>query len=192
VDRKQEVVLLKVLGARMREGRQLCKFTVQKSAELIGCDPEYLHNLETCVDINHVPLSLIRDASNIYDVSIDFLFGMNDDWEKCEETKSLRAIHSYIYKAQLKHFSEVAVELVKLKKLQEAMAKEVSSLAKSITSIEQALDRFIELNPEYDELRAGSTLIYRVKEASKAVTQAVLKLKRLHVNIDPKSNHIEV
>jgi hypothetical protein len=184
--RKEEVALLRIIGSRLKEGRGLCGLRIHKAATLINCEPAYLHDLENCTDINYLPFSLIKNASNLYDVSIDFLFGENDDWERCDEVKAARMIHSYIHQKQMEYFSEVGVEIVKQKKQQEALAEAVISLTTAVNSIDEAINRFIELNPKYNNMKAGAMLLNRVKSASKAAATAVLKLKRVHVSINSK------
>jgi transcriptional regulator with XRE-family HTH domain len=186
MSRKEEVALLRIIGARMREARHLSKFSANYAAAMLHYNHDHLIQIERCQDINYVPFSLIKNASNLYDVSIDFLFGANDDWERCDEVKAARMIHSYIHQQQLEYFSEVGVEIVKQKKQQEALAEAVISLAAAVNSIDEALIRFEELNPEFDELKAGAMLLNRVKSAGKAAATAVLKLKRVHVSINPK------
>jgi hypothetical protein len=190
--RKEEVALLKVLGARMREGRQLCKFTTAQAAGMLNYRPEHLHNLEFCIDINYLPLTLIRDASNLYDVSIDFLFGVSEDWERSEDTKPLRIIHSYVYQKQLEYSSAMAVEIADLKRRQEALKDSVSELTTAVNGIDEALTRFQELNPQFDDMKAGAMLLNRVKSASKAAAETVLKLRRCHVNVGPKQSAVDI
>jgi tRNA threonylcarbamoyladenosine modification (KEOPS) complex Pcc1 subunit len=192
MSRKEEVALLKILGARMREGRKLSKFSANYAAAMLNHNHDHLIQIERCQDVNYIPFSLIKNASNLYDVSIDFLFGANDDWERCNETKSARMIHSYIHQQQLEYFSKVGVEIVKQKKQLEVLANAVSELTTAVNSIDEALIIFEELNPEFDELKAGAMLLNRVKSAGKAAATAVLKLKRVHVSIYPKQSTVEV
>jgi hypothetical protein len=184
--RKEEVALLRIIGARMREGRKLSKFSANYAAAMLHYNHDHLIQIERCQDINYVPFSLIKNASNLYDVSIDFLFGANDDWERCDEVKEARMIHSYIHQQQLEYFSKVAVEIVKQKKQQDALAEAIISLATAVNNIDEALIRFVEMNPQFDDMKVGAMLLNRVKSASKAAATAVLKLKRVHVNTKQK------
>jgi transcriptional regulator with XRE-family HTH domain len=175
---KNEVAIVKLVGGRMREARELCRLTVHEAAARLGITKPLLEKIEEGVDVEHLPLKLVRQASLIYDVSCDFLFGFSDDWEIAEEAKMGREIGAYLHQAQIKLFSQWAITQRLQEKQVQALAAAVDALRLEVAEIFEAMDAFQALNPGFNHLPGGSMIRYRVHKANRAAQNAYLSLVR--------------
>jgi transcriptional regulator with XRE-family HTH domain len=175
---KDEIAIVKIAGGRMAEARELCKLPRHVAAERLGISDALLAKIEEGVDVEHLPLKLVRQASLVYDVSCDFLFGFSDDWEVAEETKQGREIGAYLHQAQIKLFSQWAVKQRRQEKQVQALAAAVDALRLEVAEIFEALDAFQALNPGFNHLPGGSMIRYRVHKANRAAQNAYLSLVR--------------
>lgn len=62
--------VLRVLGSRMREALELCRFTQSAAARQLGCETSRLARIESATHISSVPLWLIRRAAERYEVGL--------------------------------------------------------------------------------------------------------------------------
>lgn len=175
---KAECALFHTVCLRLKEGRDLCRFTQKKAAELLGVDAEFLKSIEIGLDIDSIPLGLIHKASIIYDVSTDYLFGFSEDWESSDEVKHQRNIGHWVYQAQLESFGRLGNEIVHQQRKIEALTNAVTQTLSATLETETALTRFRELNPEYDGMRAGAMLVSRIEVAKQVAEDARVKLVR--------------
>jgi transcriptional regulator with XRE-family HTH domain len=178
---KDEVAIIKIVGGRMAEARALCKLPRHVAAERLGIADDLLAKIEEGVDVETMPLKLVRQASLVYDVSVDFLFGFSNDWEVTEETKQDREFAAYLHQAQTQLFSRWAVKQMRLERQVEAMAPAAGTLTDEIEAIVEALNTFKGMNPEFDKLPAGSMLQYRINRAGEKANEARRALIRHQV-----------
>lgn len=81
--RTEQSALVRTIGQRMREARELCNMSQQTAAEALGyANSSKLAKIENATDTNSVPICLLPKAAKLYDVSADFLFGLTSDWER--------------------------------------------------------------------------------------------------------------
>jgi len=178
---KSEVAVLKLLGERMTEARKLCQITQQEAANRLGITPEFLKRIEDCIDVGHVPVKVIRQASLIFDVSCDYLLAFSTDWECCEEVKLGREIGAWIHQQQIKMFAKWSVRQMQLEHQVEAMTAAVGVLPAEIEAIVEALTAFKGMNPNFDKLPASSQLQYHINKASEKAKEARRALIRSQV-----------
>jgi hypothetical protein len=176
-----EVAIIKIVGSRMREARELCKLPVHVAADRLGIPKPLLEKLEVGFDVPSLPLKWVRQASLVYDVSLDFLFGYSDDWEVAEETKQGREIGAWIHQQQIKLFSRWGCKQLQLERQMEAQAAVVGRLPAEIEAIHEALSAFKEMNPDFDRLPAGSQLQHRIQRANEKAQEAHCALMRSKV-----------
>jgi transcriptional regulator with XRE-family HTH domain len=162
---KDEVAILKIVGGRLAEARELCKLPRHVAADRLGIPDDLLAKIESGVDVETIPLKLVRLASLVYDVSVDYLFGFSDDWETDPKTRQDREFAAYIHREQTQWFSRWAVKQLHLERQVEALAAVVGVLPAEIEAIAGALDVFQAMNPDFDRLPAGSQLQYRIRKA---------------------------
>jgi DNA-binding XRE family transcriptional regulator len=162
---KDEIAIVKIVGERMAEARQLCKLQRHMAAGRLGISDKLLEQIESGVDIEHLPLKLVRQASLIYDVSVDYLFDFSSDWEVDPKTRQDREFAAYLHQEQTQLFSRWAVKQLQLERQVEALSAAVGVLPAEIEAIVEALKTFEVMNPDFDRLPAGSMLQYRIQRA---------------------------
>lgn len=175
---KDEIAIIKIVGSRMAEAREICKLPRHVAADRLGVSDSYLARVENGIDIETIPLKLIQMASLVYEVSCEFLFNFSNDWEVAEETKQGREIGAWIHHENKKLFSQWAVKQIALERQAEVMAAAVGVLPAEIEAVVEALATFKRLNPDFDRLPAGSQLQFRINKASKKAQEARCALTR--------------
>jgi transcriptional regulator with XRE-family HTH domain len=176
-----EVAVAKLIGSRLAEARMLCKLPIHIAADRLGVSDQMLEKIENGVDVEHIPLKLVRMASLIYDVTTDFLYGFSGDWECCEEVKLGREIGAWIHQQQIKLFAQWSVKQMRQERQIEAMASVVAVLPSEIEAIGEALTAFKAMNPDFDRMPAGSQLHYRINRAHEKAHAARCALVRHRV-----------
>jgi transcriptional regulator with XRE-family HTH domain len=175
---KDEIAVIKLVGGRLAEARQLCKLPRHVAADRLGISDDLLAKIESGVDVETIPLKWVRQASLIFDVSVDYLFGFSDDWEVDPKIRQDRAFAAYLHREQTQWFSRWAVKQLNLEKQLQALTAAVDALRLEVAEIFEALDTFQALNPDFNHLPGGSMIRYRVNRANQAAKHAYLSLLR--------------
>ena len=179
--RRQQAEMVRTIGARMRQARELCNLSQSAAAKRLGyANPSKLSKVEAATDTNSVPLWLIRKAAEVYEVSVDFLFGFTDDWETGARMTQEREVSAWLADAWNKGRER---DLQALKQLNDRLAVLRESVATAIQMAREAdaaLERFAELNPEFVEDMRGSNRLYNaVKNVVSAAQQSHARLSKL-------------
>ncbi|MDR3353375.1 MAG: helix-turn-helix domain-containing protein [Zoogloeaceae bacterium] len=180
--RMEQAAAVKTIGARMRQARELCNLSQSAAAKRLGYqNPSKLSKVELATDTNSVPLWLIVRAARVYEVSVDFLFGATDDWEVGARMTQERETSAWMFDAWEKARQR---DMETLKRLHDRMQTLTEAVAVMLSASEEsalALARFAELNPEFEEMRAGSRLVGAVERANDAAKSAKTKMERFHM-----------
>lgn len=71
--RRKQTEAVKTIGARLKASRVLCNLSLSEAARRLGyANPSKLSKVENATDTNSVPLWLIRDAAELYEVSTEY------------------------------------------------------------------------------------------------------------------------
>lgn len=179
---KQEVAALRILGQRMREARELCgssatsHLSIKDASTMLGVSPRYLADLESCIDIDHVKLSLILMAADLYSVGIGFLLGQDSDWEVCDEVMFERQVGFGLHKIHIEQISIVATEHMRQQKRQNILVDVVDKLLPLISGVAESLENFKEKNRGWESMLVGSQLAYRVRVALQTANECKYQL----------------
>jgi len=92
---KDERAITNLVGLQLKKARNMFGITVSDAAQHFKITEENLKRIEKEFDMEHIPLKLIRCASEFYNVSVDYLFGLNEDWEIAPEVRRERDFLSY-------------------------------------------------------------------------------------------------
>lgn len=173
--------MVRTIGERMRQARELCNLSQSAAAKRLGyANPSKLSKVEAATDTNSVPLWLIRKAAEVYEVSVDFLFGFTDDWEVGARMTQEREVSAWLAKA-LSDGRER--DLLALKQLNDRLSVLRDAVAVGIAMMKEAdaaLERFSALNPEFaEDMRGSNRLVNAVKNAAAAAQQSGAKLAKL-------------
>jgi CRISPR/Cas system CSM-associated protein Csm2 small subunit len=181
---KQEIAILKVIGSRMREARGLCgesassPLSLNDASKMLGVDREFLQRLESGIDVENCPLRLVKKAAELYDISIDYLFDMSDDWENSDEVKWQRQIGRGLHEYHMQELAKLAAEYQRQQRKQEVLIDVVSKLLPAITDVFDSLQTFKKANRRFEEMKVGSQLAYRVLLANQLGNECKQQLVR--------------
>jgi transcriptional regulator with XRE-family HTH domain len=180
--RQEQAAAVKTIGARMRAARELCNLSQSAAARRLGyANPSKLSKVELATDTNSVPLWLIVRAARVYEVSVDFLFGATDDWEVGARMTQEREVCAWMFDAWEKARQR---DMETLKRLHDRVQTLTDAVAVMLAASEDsslALARFAELNPEFEEMRAGSRLVGAVERANESAKAAKTKMERFRM-----------
>lgn len=182
----EQAAVVKTIGARMREARELCDMSQSVAAKRLGSNPSMLSMLEGATDRNSVPLWLIVRAARLYDVSIDFLFGATDDFEVGLQ----RGVQTWLIGEWEKSRIRDMAELEKLHRRVTAISRLLPTVADEAERTAEAIKRFAELNPEFDDMRGGARLAAAAENLIRHAAKANSTAQRFRVEIGvDRSNH---
>lgn len=172
-----QLKLVKTIGDRLREAREICNMPQIEAAKRLGySNPSKLSKVEKATDTNSVPLWLILRAAQIYEVSTDFLFGITDDWELSVQKCIERDIDNYIIAAWEEERLKDIQNIKKVKDEQKKLYEYIHLMFLEQDELQTALQRFRELNREFDDMRGGSRLVSTVERMQAATVLAKNKL----------------
>ena len=183
----EQAAVVKTIGARMREARELCNMSQSAAAKRLGySNPSKLSKVEGATDTNSAPLWLISRASKLYDVSVDFLFGLTDDFEVGLQ----RGVQTWLVVELEKSRIRDMAELEKLHRRVTAISRLLPTVADEAERTAEAIKRFAELNPEFDDMRGGARLAAAAENLIRHAAKANSTIQRFRVEIGvDRSNH---
>jgi len=179
--RLRQLELVKTVGARLKASRELNNLSLSEAARRLGySNPSKLSKVENATDTNSVPLWLIRDAARIYDVSVDYLFGLAQDWE----TGVPRGISGWVLDEWEWQRRRDAAALANLAARVDACVTLIPALAADAVAVRAALDRIAEFNPEsWPEIRAAGRLFTAIERLEQSTAAASIAERRLRLDI---------
>jgi len=176
---------IKQFGQRMKSARELCNFTQAKAAALLGySNSSKLSKIELGSDTSSVPLWVVIKASKLYDVSTDYLLFLSDDWERDPVVSQQRQISGWLVdrweNARAAELNAIRVLTNRLLAVEKAVAHGVS---KSM-EFKSIVDRFRELNADFDDMKLGAKLLRFAAETTEEAVGISYELKRFHVSME--------
>lgn len=170
-----QAALIRVIGARMREARELNNLSQSEAARRLGYkNPSKLSKVESATDTNSVPLWLICAAAKVYEVPVDFLLGLTEDWE-CGVPRGTQGwLLDAWQKMRLRDIGlldRVHHEVV-------TVASTTSDLVAAVREVGDSLTAYRDRNPEFDETPASNVLVSRIAKLEAAAKRADAGLKR--------------
>lgn len=173
--RSYQSALLRTIGQRMKTARELCNLSQVKAAKRLGYqNSSKLSRVESGIDSGPVPLWLIVRAAAVYDVSIDYLFGVSNEFDADLQRGVSEWLIETWEKARLRDVESIR----KLHKKVSAMEAAIHAMLDANKDVSAALNRFSELNPEFEDMRAGNRLCSSVERASDAAKTAHANMAR--------------
>lgn len=191
--KRESCDLVRVVGERMRDARTLCNMSQVEAARRLGYrNSSKLSKVEGATDTQSVPMALIVRAARLYDVSTDYLLGISGEWEsKDPQAVQERALSGWLFEvwenARIRDMQALRGFHRKLTAIEAA----VMALFAETANAQAALERFAEINPRFQDMRAGASVVGTVARAAETARGARLQLQRLHVecgliNLVPK------
>lgn len=179
--RLRQIELVKTVGARLKASRELNNLSLSEAAQRLGySNPSKLSKVENATDTNSVPLWLIRDAARIYDVSVDYIFGLAKDWE----TGVPRGMTGWLMDEWEFQRRRDATTLANLAARVDACVTLIPALAADALAVRAGLDRLAELNPDaWPEIRGAGRLFSGIERLEQSTAAAAIAEKRLRLDI---------
>lgn len=177
--KKEQAALVKTIGERLKDARELCNLSQQSAAQKLGYrNSSKLAKVERATDTNSVPLWLIMRAAKLYEVSVDYLFGLNEDWEKSARLTIERQTGLWLHEQwEILRRRDLAV-LQSLYARTEILDGVVAEQLMLTKELKEALNSFRYLNPDFDDYRGGNRLVSVSEKIQDAILKAESKLKR--------------
>lgn len=93
----EKAELWRTITARLREAREeLCRMSQKEAARLLGVSLRFLQRYEDpMAEVKSTEPVFMTRASELYDVSMDWLYGRTDDWERC--SRAHRERHAQLF-----------------------------------------------------------------------------------------------
>lgn len=179
--RHAQAALVKTIGARLKASRELSNLSLSEAARRLGySNPSKLSKVENATDTNSVPLWLIRDASELYEVSADYIFGLADDWE----TGVPRGMTGWLADRWEEQRRRDISAMAALGARVDACAEHIPFLAADAREVLDAVRRLDALNPEaWPEIRGGGRLYSAAKRLEHNANAAAVAEKRLKIEL---------
>lgn len=190
--KKEQAALIREMGGRMKEARELNNLTQQSAALKLGYrNSSKLAKVENATDTNSIPLWLIHRASKLYAVSTDFLFGLNDDWEQSARLTIERQSGIWLNEQWERLRRRDMEVLQKFSARLEALDSTISNQFRLVKDLKEALMSFNSLNPEFENDMRGSarlTSVVERLERSSQVAEAKLRKFRKECELANATN----
>jgi DNA-binding XRE family transcriptional regulator len=176
---KRENETIRVLSAKMRESRELCGFTQKVAAELLGVAVSDLFAMELGSNIGSIPSWIIKRAAETYRVPTDFLFGLIDNWDVDDpEVRGERDFLSSMQHLHIEHYSKVISEQIRQDNRLKALNTAVAAFGMAVQHIGEVFGRFRELNPHFDDMLGGASVVHQIELAEELGQHAACVLAR--------------
>lgn len=183
VGKEGQAALVRIIGARMKQARELCNLSQSEAARQLGyANPSKLSKIESATDTNSVPLWLIARAAEIYEVSTDFLFGRIDDWETGPRMTQERELSAWL-KAKADEFRQR--DLDALRALNDHLFELGTSVAATYSSIremDEALKSYMKTNPVFEDMRGSNRLLVSVQRALAMAERGDARIRKLKMD----------
>ena len=180
-NRQEQAELARQVGAKLKEAREMVGLSQLNAAKQIGyANSTKLSKIETGRHSSQIPMWVLKRASQIYDVSLDYLLGVTESMER-EDTR-----HTAL-REMMVHMREDWERIRGRDVLVQAnMLERIGNVESSVLYIdteaaeaEKALVRMIELNPgKWDETKGGCKLFSTVQSTAAAARTARRKMQR--------------
>jgi transcriptional regulator with XRE-family HTH domain len=177
--RKQER-LFREVGKTLRAVRHHLKYSLDEVAVGTGLNKSKISEMET----NQVPINLFAfDAlSNFYGVSMDYLVG------RSSEPSELRSAATYtkIFKDTLMgHLNAISIMSASAIVNSREGADSALAYKAECERLIASFNRFVELNPEFEEMRGGATLSAKIEQLRVQVNRHNHEEVKLKVSSNP-------
>lgn len=178
--RHERAALVKTIGARMREARELNNLSQQVAARRLGfARASDLARVESAADIDSIPAWLIRRAADCYNVTVDYLFGFVQDWDIGGRAAQEREVSGWLFREMDQARRQYLEEMARLDRRIAALGQMIPALLTDVEEVTHALGRVRALNQAFDEdMRGSARLADAVEKLGATAADANAALRR--------------
>jgi transcriptional regulator with XRE-family HTH domain len=174
----EQAAIVRTIGERMRQARELCNLSQSEAARRLGyAKSSKLSKIEAASDTNSVPLWAILAGARVYEVSVDFLFGITDDWE----IGTPRGTQAWMLDRWQEARERDLRTLDKLNTRVTAVAEGVAAMVSASRRMGDAVSGFRARNGEFDDMPASAPVVHRLARLEAVAREAEVKLHKLHL-----------
>lgn len=185
----EQAAIVRVCGKRLREARELCNMTQQTAARRLGyANSSPLSKIEGAVDTVAVSLWVIVRAARLYEVTTDFLLGVESDYDHDPHAIATRRAGFYLLGAWESARLQDLARIDRLSKEIATVSTAVTVLSGLVGEVDAALARFRVLNPSdgdlagFDDLPGSAALESTVARSRDAADRAKNMLRRFNLH----------
>jgi len=181
---KVEIAVIRGISKKLRQARQLMgqEWSQSYVAKIVGITPQALASYETALDIETIPLWVLKKLAQIYDVSLDWILGLvGDDWELCLENRFNRDNTGFLLQVMVDSQAEAMNVLRQQENKIEAMSRAVVALPIAMRAIDDAFMDWWGRNPDFIDQIGSNKLMISIDNARKAALEASASLTRFKV-----------
>ena len=177
-----------IIARRLKEAREIANISVKNAARQLGFKTQSaLCKIEK--GLIKPSINLILQAAQLYDVSADFIFGLNDDWEKSLYCRQQRDINSWIINAINENNDGVLQTLNIIKNKLYNLVEISEFLALKSQETNDAFLRFVELNKDdFLDLKGGAKLEKLITEIYNAAKFFINEKQKFSTVISRNAN----
>ena len=177
-----------IIAKRLKEAREIANISVKNAARKLGFKTQSaLCKIEK--GLIKPSINLILQAAQLYDVSADFIFGLNDDWEKSLYCRQQRDSNSWIIHAINKNNNDVLQTLNIIKNKLYNLVEISEFLALKSQETNDAFLRFVELNKDdFLDLKGGAKLEKLITEIYNAAKFFISEKQKFSTVISRNAN----
>ena len=178
VGKHEQAALVKTIGERLRAARELNNLSQVEAARRLGyANPSKLSKVESATDTNNVPLWLIRAAANLYEVPVDYLFGISSDFE----TGVPRGTQAWLLDSWDRMRQRDLLALDKIHREVLAVAGGTDAVLSAVSELSLAISAWCARTPDWEDLPGLSTVMHRLGKLEAAATDAKVGMQKLRL-----------
>lgn len=176
--------VVKKIGERLREARELCGISQIEAAKRMGyANSSRLARIERGSDTS-VPLWLIVKAAKVYEVSIDFLFGAADDWYSSPRMRQEREVSSWLFDAWEQQRKKDMELLKAINDRLQSVTNITGETLDQAVALDEAFNRFMGFSGrKFDDLKGSATVVKRIEDTVSKAKTAKEALDRFRTDI---------
>lgn len=183
--RAEQCKVVKTFGLRMKEAREIANFSQIEAAKLLGySNSSKLAKVEGASDTNSIPMWLITKASEVYDVSTDFLFGLSDDWERDIAVSRQRNMGRWVHEHWKNANAAQVASIMMLNKRLEVVEKATAGAVAGSKKVFDMMSQVRKLNPEFMQMKNVINLILAADRAMDDARASDAALEKFHCITD--------
>ena len=180
--RHDQAELIKTIGERLKQARELNNMSQTEAAKLFGYrNSSKLSKMERATNSKSVPLTVIAKAAKVYQVSIDFLFGLSADWDTGARMTQERETSAWLME-QWEEARRRDMQIIRrCNDRMQTLDGAVNSCINQAFEVDDALRKFQDLNLDFEDMLGGSRLVSAIEKNVAAARESRARLRRFHM-----------